>query len=68
MNWRRKTNLVRPFLWARPPLSRANLTEAKGLTQEQHDGACSDDKTTLPDYLADYQMQPCTEPEQSPAN
>ncbi len=31
----------------------ANLTKAKNLTREQLDEACGDDKTTLPDYLAD---------------
>ncbi len=46
----------------------ANLIKAKGLTREQLDGACGDDKTKLPDDLADYQMKPCREPEQDPAD
>jgi hypothetical protein len=49
-------------------LVRADLTEAKGLTREQLDEACGDDKTKLPDDLADYQMKPCPKPEQSPSN
>ncbi len=50
-------------------LSLADLTKAKNLTREQLDETCGDDKTTLPDYLADYQMKPCREPaEQSPSN
>ncbi len=49
-------------------LQGANLTEAKGLTREQLDEACGDDKTTLPDYLGDYKMKPCPEPEQPPSN
>ncbi len=43
-------------------LGGANLTKAMGLTREQLDGACGDDKTTLPDYLADYEMKPCPTP------
>ncbi len=43
----------------RADLRGANLTRAIGLTQEQLDKACGDDKTTLPDYLADYKMKPC---------
>ncbi len=46
----------------------ADLTKAKNLTREQLDGACGDDKTKLPDDLADYQMMPCPEPEQPPSN
>ncbi len=49
-------------------LQGADLTEAKNLSREQLDKACGDDKTTLPDYLADYQMNPCPKPEQSPSN
>ncbi len=46
----------------------ADLTKAKNLTREQLDKACGDDKTKLPDDLADYQMKPCPKPEQSPSN
>ncbi len=46
----------------------ADLRRAQNLTREQLDGACGDDKTKLPDDLADYQMKPCPEPEQSPSN
>ncbi len=49
-------------------LTGAKLTKAKGLTREQLDEACGGDKTKLPDDLADYQMKPCPEPEQSPSN
>ena len=49
-------------------LARANLTKATGLTREQLDKACGDDKTKLPDYLADYQMKPCPTPEQPTSN
>ncbi len=49
-------------------LQGANLTKAKNLTREQLDEACGDDKTKLPDDLADYQMKPCPEREQSPSN
>ena len=49
-------------------LSLANLTKAKNLTREQLDETCGDAKTTLPDYLADYQMKPCTTQAQSPSN
>ncbi len=49
-------------------LGGANLTKAKKLTREQLDEACGDDKTKLPDDLADYQMKPCPTPEQSPSN
>ncbi len=40
-------------------LSGADFTGATYLSQAQLDGACGDDKTKLPDYLADYQMKPC---------
>ena len=46
----------------------ANLTKAIDLTREQLDEACGDDKTKLPDDLADYQMKACPKPEQSPSN
>ncbi len=46
----------------------ADLTKAKNLTREQLDEACGDDKTKLPDDLADYQMKPCPTPEQPPSN
>ena len=49
-------------------LRSANLTKARGLTREQLDKACGDNKTTLPDYLADYQMKPCPTSEQPPSN
>ena len=49
-------------------LTGADLTKAKGLTREQLDKACGDDKTKLPDYLADYQMKQCPTPEQPPSN
>ncbi len=49
-------------------LQGANLTKAKNLTREQLDEACGDDKTKLPDDLADYQMKPCPKPEESPSN
>ena len=49
-------------------LQGTNLTKAKNLTREQLDEACGDDKTKLPDDLADYQMKPCPKPEQSPSN
>ncbi len=49
-------------------LQGANLTKAKNLTREQLDKACGDDKTKLPDYLADYQMKPCPEPAQPRSN
>ena len=67
----------------RPDLQRANLTGAKlqgaklfgtnltkaiDLTREQLDEACGDNKTTLPDYLADFQMKPCPTPAQPPSN
>ncbi len=45
----------------------ADLTKAKNLTRKQLDEACGDDGTTLPDYLADYQMKPCPKPEQLPS-
>ncbi len=48
-------------------LSAANLTEAKNLTLEQVDEACGNDETRLPDYLSDYQMNPCPTPEPSPS-
>ncbi len=35
----------------------ANLTKAKNLTREQLDDAFGDEKTKLPDDLADYQMK-----------
>ena len=57
-----KANLVSANLQA------ANLSSARNLTSEQLDEACGDDKTTLPDYLAGYQMKPCPEPEQPPSN
>ena len=44
----------------------ANLTKAMSLTRKQLDEACGDDKTKLPDYLADYQMKPCPTPEPTP--
>ncbi len=46
----------------------ANLTKANGLTREQLDEACGNDKTKLPDDLADYQMKACPTPEQPPSN
>ncbi len=46
----------------------ANLTNAEGITREQLDEACGDDKTRLPDDLADYQMKACPKPEQPPSN
>ncbi len=49
-------------------LGGADLTQAKNLTREQLDEASGDDKTKLPDDLADYQMKPCLEPEQPPSN
>ena len=49
-------------------LASANLTKAMGLTPEQLDKACGNDKTKLPDYLADYRMKPCPTPAQSPSN
>ena len=49
-------------------LAFADLTQAKDLTREQLDEACGDDETTLPDYLADYQMKPCPTPEQPTSN
>ena len=49
-------------------LAGTHLTEAKGLTWEQLDEACGNDKTKLPKYLADYQMKPCSPLEQSPSN
>ena len=49
-------------------LEGADLTEAKGLTREQLDEVCGDDGTKLPDYLADYQMKPCSKPEEPPSN
>ncbi len=48
-------------------LQGANLVFAENLTREQLDQACGDDKTKLPDDLADYQMKPCP-PAQSPSN
>ncbi len=58
----RKANLQGSYLRG------ADLTKAKNLTREQLDKACGDDKTKLPDDLADYQMKPCPKPEQSPSN
>ncbi len=49
-------------------LQGADLRRAQNLTREQLDEACGDDKTKVPDYLADYQMKPCPEPEQPPSN
>ncbi len=49
-------------------LQGTNLTKAKNLTREQLDKACGHGWTTLPDYLADYEMKPCPKPEQSPSN
>ncbi len=49
-------------------LTGTNLTKAKGLTREQLNKACGNDKTQLPDYLDDYEMKPCPKPEQSPTN
>ncbi len=49
-------------------LQGADLRGAQNLTSEQLDEACGEDKTKLPYYLADYQMQPCPEPKQSPSN
>ncbi len=49
-------------------LQGANLTKAKSLTREQLDEACGDDKTKLPDDLADYQMKACPTPERPPSN
>ncbi len=46
----------------------AILTDAVGLTPGRLNLACGADKTKLPDYLADYEMKPCPEPLQSPAN
>ena len=43
----------------RAELQGADLSGAQNLTREQLDGACGDDETTLPDYLADYQMKLC---------
>ncbi len=43
-------------------LAGANLTKAKGLTRKRIDEACCDDETKLPDYLADYEMKPCSTP------
>jgi len=40
-------------------LQGAYLFGAQNLTQEQLDEACGDDKTKLPDDLADYQMKAC---------
>ena len=37
----------------------ADLSEARNLTREQLDEACGDEKTKLPDDLADYQMKAC---------
>ena len=48
-------------------LQGANLVFAENLSREQLDQACGDDKTKLPDDLADYQMKPCP-PAQSPSN
>ena len=52
----------------RANLEGADLTKAKNLTREQLDAACGDDKTKLPDDLAEYQMKPCPAPEKSPSN
>ena len=60
-------NLQEAILYS-AKLQGANLTKAKGLTREQRDEACGDDETTLPDYLADYQMKACQPPEQPPSN
>jgi uncharacterized protein YjbI with pentapeptide repeats len=49
-------------------LQGASLTKARNLTREQLKKACGDDKTKLPDDLADYKMKACPEPEQSPSN
>ncbi len=49
-------------------LEGADLTNARGLTPDQFEGACGNDETRLPDYLADYQMKPCPAPAQSPSN
>ncbi len=38
-------------------LQGAHLDFAKNVIREQLDKACGDDKTTLPDYLADYQIK-----------
>ncbi|MCH9052413.1 MAG: pentapeptide repeat-containing protein [Proteobacteria bacterium] len=40
-------------------LQGTDLREAKGLTQEQLDKACGDEKTKLPEYLKDYKLKPC---------
>ncbi len=49
-------------------LQGAFVAGARNLTREQLDEACGDDKTQLPDYLADYQMKPCPKPVQPPSN
>ncbi len=46
----------------------ADLRRAQNLTREQLDAACGDDKTKLPDDLADYQIKPCLKPAQFPSN
>ncbi len=58
-----EANLQGASLWG-ANLQAANLTKAKNLTREQLDEACGDDKTKLPDDLADYQMKACPTPEQ----
>ena len=62
-----RTNLQDAAL-ARADLRGAVLTSAQNLTREQLDEACGDDKTKPPNYLPDYKMRACPEPEQSPAN
>ena len=49
-------------------LEGTDFTNARGLTQDQLEGACGNDETRLPDYLADYRMKPCPAPAQSPSN
>ena len=44
---------------ASPRAPRADLREAKGLTKEQLDEACGDEKTKMPEYLKDYKLKPC---------
>jgi hypothetical protein len=49
-------------------LQRAILTDAVGLTPGRLNLACGDETTRLPKDSADYEMRPCPEPGQSPAN
>ncbi len=49
-------------------LEGADFTDARGLTLEQLDEACGEDETRLPKYLADYQMEPCSESDEPPSN